>query len=145
MRTLAILAISIGFLSFAQAQTLKERKIAEGITKDLTESEHGEAFQKKCGYALPTTFDPKMVAPFEAESASLSSYCDGPRRYLADMCDDGTNKAAISAKIKKVSCKLGKKGEQALKLLKNGELEYTVGVHAPNQSEFVRDWADNNL
>ena len=147
MRILILLSLVLGFSFSAQALTLKEKQKLEYYKKQLTDpsgDNYLKTFKEKCGYDLPVTFDEKMITPFLAENTSVSAYCDAPRSSLSGMCDDATAKDAIKGKIKKVSCKLGKKEEKAIKLV-NGDLQFTVGLGAGNLDEFIRTWAENNL
>ena len=143
---LVTVLIAVG--SFANALTLKERKTLTEWKTYLTDPAadgNTKYFKDKCGYDLPVTIDEKTVTPFMAANASAPSYCDEARGTMGKMCDDDKeNKKAISDKIKKVSCHLGKEGEYTLKL--NGtELVVTMGVNSSNLPEKIKEFLENNL
>lgn len=139
----ALFSISLS----AQALTLAEKKQYASWKEEMGDASKTyslERFKKNCGYDMPVSLDEKMVTPFMAANASLTSYCDSPRSVLGSMCEDATSKAEIVKKVKKITCLLGKKGEISYKL--NGtEVVYTVGLDAANLDDAAKKFFENNL
>lgn len=130
----------------AFALTLKEKKqFAEWQDYLKSESSSYVKWTKdKCGYDIPVKMDEAFTTPFMEANTNAASYCDSARDAIQYMCEDKTSKEAITAKIKSIHCKLGKKEEASYKL--NGTtLEFTVGLGAPNLRDKTKEWLENNL
>jgi len=130
----------------ASAMTLKERKQLRLWQEELSDPKksYNELVLRHCGVTLPITLEDKLAVAFVEAHTSASGYCESPRSAIYKMCQDPTSKEAIVAKIKKISCKLGKEKEVSFKL--NGpELVMTVGLGAPNLDEKTKEFLENNL
>lgn len=146
MRLLLIVSLMVGFASAAHALTLKEKQKKESWTKELADEKNYEVkeFKAKCGYDIPITFEDKMVTAFLEKNTDLPSYCGAPRDAMRGMCKDETAKKEITAKVKKITCKLGAEKEKSFKL-ENGELILTVAPGATNLEQEATKWFENNL
>ncbi len=144
---LIILALSIS--SLADGLKAKERIQYEEWVKYLTDikdgASYGKLVVKNCGYDIKVSLPESFVTPFMRANTSAASYCDAPRTVLSSMCE--TNpiyKKAITEKIKKITCKLGKAEEKTLKL-SGTELIFTVGLGASNLEEATKNFLEEAL
>ena len=146
MRLLLIVSLIAGFAGSAHALTLKEKQKKEYWAKELADEKSHEVkdFKAKCGYDIPIAFEDKMVTTFLEKNTSLSSYCGAPRDAMRGMCKDETAKKEITAKVKKITCKLGGEKEKLFKL-EGGEFILTVGPGATNLEREIKEWLENNL
>ena len=139
---LALVSVSAFALTLAEK---KKQKYWEDEIAGKEGQGYAKTFKDKCGYDLPVTMEEKMVTPFLEANTSLSSYCDAPRAAMSSMCEaDKMNKDAITAKIKKVDCKLGEKGKVDMKL-SGSTLVFTVGLDAANLEDAVKTFLDKSL
>ncbi len=145
MKFVSIVAIALVSFS-AFALTLAEKKKFASWQEYLTGSEgYAATFKTKCGYDLPISMEEKFVTPFMEAGSNAASYCDATRSSMSSMCEaDKLNKDAITAKIKKVDCKLGEKGKIDFKLT-GTTLVMTVGLDAANLDDKVKEFLDKNL
>lgn len=142
MTLIALFALTIS----AHALTLNEKKKFAEWKAELSEPEKssGKLVKDKCGISLPATIEEAFIVPFMTENTDPASYCDAARSAIASMCEDALSKAEIAKKIKKITCKLGKKEEKTLKF-SGTELIFTFGLGASNLEEAVKTFLGNNL
>lgn len=149
MKNRIALALTLSFFgvaSSAQALTLAEKKQVKewnDYLKDESQS-YVKSVKDKCGIDLPLTMDEKLVTVFMGKNANAASYCDSTREGISSMCEDETSKKEIIAKIKSISCKLGK-GEESSYSLKNQVLTFTVGPDAGNLPDKVKAFLEKSL
>ncbi len=146
MKSFALFVIVLAFVSSASALNLKEKKQLndwQAYLKDPGQSYIGKV-KENCGFSPAVSLDEKMVTPFMTENANAASYCDAVLSTMSGMCEDATAKPMIVKSIKKIDCKLGKKGEVAF-ALKGGTLTFTYGVGGSNLNEKTKEYLENNL
>lgn len=140
-----ILLVLVSFNSLAL--TLKEKKKFvewQAYVVDPKQSNDDDV-EKKCGIKIPLELNENLVTPFMEANSNAASFCDHTRNAIQRMCGDATSKAAITAKIKKINCTLGKPGEVSFILSKEGILTFTVGVKSANLEKQAETFLENNL
>lgn len=138
-----VVALSLSVSAFSL--TLKEKKTFKEWNEWLrSDSSAHKRVKDKCGIEIPASVSEDMVTPYMEANSSAATNCDSVRDQLITLCGDKDVKEAVTAKVKKVDCKLGKKGEVAIKL--NGStLEAALGVGGANVEDRVKEYLENNL
>jgi hypothetical protein len=99
-----------------------------------------------CGTKIASTIDWDSFNGAVMGGYSAYSRCSAVPDTLKYMCSDKDVKASVSKSIKKHVCHFG--GKDASKrgfTLKNGTMEYTLGLDSSNDGEFIKSYLMKHL
>jgi hypothetical protein len=142
MVALAVLGMLVPLTAFAVSLEDKKKHAQEEESMSKADAK----MNTDCGTKLASKIDWDSFKDAVMGGYTAYSRCSAIEETIGYMCRDKDVKESVSKTVKKYTCHFG--GKDATKralTLKNGAIDYTLGLDSSNDGDFIKSYFMKNL